>query len=87
MTGHSLPHVSHVTFLQEEKKKSDFIQKINPYSYVELTNIDQVPSELSAAGARREIFTAPGLVTARRSILGPPAEGRPGPSDNKILGF
>ena len=30
--------------------------------------------------ARREIFTTPGLVTARRSILGPPAEGRPGPS-------
>ena len=32
--------------------------------------------------ARREIFTTPGDVTARRSILGPPAEGRPGPSDN-----
>ena len=31
--------------------------------------------------ARREIFTTPGHVTARRSILGPPAEGRPGPSD------
>ena len=30
--------------------------------------------------ARREIFTTPGHVTARRSILGPPAEGRPGPS-------
>ena len=29
---------------------------------------------------RREIFTTPELVTARRSILGPPAEGRPGPS-------
>ena len=29
---------------------------------------------------RREIFTIPGLVTARRSILGPLAEGRPGPS-------
>ena len=33
--------------------------------------------------ARREIFTTPGLVTARRSILGPPAEGRPGPSLRK----
>ena len=30
--------------------------------------------------ARREIFTIPRLVTARPSILGPPAEGRPGPS-------
>jgi len=27
-----------------------------------------------------EIFKTPGHVTARRSILGPPAEGRPGPS-------
>ena len=34
--------------------------------------------------ARREIFTTPRLVTARRSILGPPAEGRPGPSFIKI---
>ena len=33
--------------------------------------------------ARREIFTTPGLVTAPRSILGPPAEGRPGPSVTK----
>ena len=32
--------------------------------------------------ARRETFTTPGLVTTRRSILGPPAEGRPGPSGN-----
>ena len=31
--------------------------------------------------ARRETFTTPELVTTRRSILGPPAEGRPGPSD------
>ena len=30
--------------------------------------------------ARREMFTTPELVTAQRSILGPPAEGRPGPS-------
>ena len=29
-----------------------------------------------------ETFTTPGLVTTRRSILGPPAEGRPGPSDD-----
>ena len=35
--------------------------------------------------ARREIFTTPRLVTARRSILGPPTEGRPGPSDYKFL--
>ena len=35
--------------------------------------------------ARREIFTTPGHVTARRSILGPPAEGRPGPSSGKKL--
>ena len=34
--------------------------------------------------ARREIFTTPGLVAARRSILGPPAEGRPGPSTTKL---
>ena len=34
--------------------------------------------------ARREIFTTPGHVTARRSILGPPAEGRPGPSWSKL---
>ena len=30
--------------------------------------------------ARRETFTTPKLVTNQRSILGPPAEGRPGPS-------
>ena len=35
--------------------------------------------------ARREILTNPGLVTTRRSILGPPAEGRPGPSKDKLL--
>ena len=33
--------------------------------------------------ARREIFSTPRLVTAWRSILGPPAEGRPGPSFSK----
>ena len=33
--------------------------------------------------ARHEIFSTPELVTARRSILGPPAEGRPGPSNYK----
>ena len=33
---------------------------------------------------RREIFTTPKLVTTQRSILGPPAEGRPGPSKNKF---
>ena len=32
--------------------------------------------------ARRETFTTPELVTTRRSILGPPAEGRPGPCDD-----
>ena len=32
--------------------------------------------------AKRETFTTPKLVTTRRSILGPPAEGRPGPSDD-----
>ena len=32
--------------------------------------------------ARRETFTTPELVTTQRSILGPPAEGRPGPSDH-----
>ena len=31
--------------------------------------------------ARREVFTTLELVTAQRSILGPPAEGRPGPSN------
>ena len=30
--------------------------------------------------AKRETFTTPELVTTQRSILGPPAEGRPGPS-------
>ena len=35
--------------------------------------------------ARREIYTTPGHVTARRSILGPPAEGRPGPSVQKKM--
>ena len=34
---------------------------------------------------RHEIFTPPKLITARRSILGPPAEGRPGPSIDKLL--
>ena len=38
-------------------------------------------AERRSREARHEIFTTPGLVTARRSILGPPAEGRPGPSD------
>ena len=33
--------------------------------------------------ARREIFTTPGLVTTRRSTLGPPAEGWPGSSTIK----
>ena len=33
--------------------------------------------------AWREIFTTPELVTARQSILGPPAESRPGPSIEK----
>ena len=33
--------------------------------------------------ARRETFTTPKMVTTRQSILGPPAEGRPGPSDDK----
>ena len=32
--------------------------------------------------ARRETFTTPEMVTTRWSILGPPAEGRPGPSDH-----
>ena len=32
--------------------------------------------------ARHETYITPKLVTTRRSILGPPAEGRPGPSDN-----
>ena len=32
--------------------------------------------------ARRETFKTPELVTIRRSILGPPAEGRPGPSED-----
>ena len=35
--------------------------------------------------ARREIFTTPRLVTARQSILGPPAEGRSGPSIDKFF--
>ena len=35
--------------------------------------------------AGRKFFTNPELVTARRSILGPLAEGRPGPSLNKNL--
>ena len=30
--------------------------------------------------ARRETFTTPKLVTTQQSILGPPAEGQPGPS-------
>ena len=32
--------------------------------------------------ARHETYRTPKLVTTRRSILGPPAEGRPGPSDD-----
>ena len=35
--------------------------------------------------ARREMFTTPELVTTRRSILGPLAEGRPVPSVCKHL--
>ena len=41
-------------------------------------------AERRSREARHEIFTTPGLVTARRSILGPPAEGRPGPSSIKV---
>ena len=37
--------------------------------------------------ARHEIFKTPGHVPARRSILGPPAEGRPGPSEHKRIQF
>ena len=36
----------------------------------------------SRCEARHETYRTPKLVTTRRSILGPPAEGRPGPSDN-----
>ena len=32
--------------------------------------------------ARHETYITPKLVTTRRSILGLPAEGRPGPSDD-----
>ena len=32
--------------------------------------------------ARHETYITPKLVTTQRSILGPPAEGRPGPSDD-----
>ena len=32
--------------------------------------------------ARHETYITPKLVTTRRSILGPPAEGRPGPSND-----
>ena len=37
-------------------------------------------AERRSREVRREIFTSPELVTARRLILGPSAEGRPGPS-------
>ena len=40
------------------------------------------PAEHRRQEARRETFTTPKLVTTWRSILGPPAEGRPGPSDD-----
>ena len=33
--------------------------------------------------ARRKTFSTPGLVTTLRSLLGPPAEDRPGPSLSK----
>ena len=36
----------------------------------------------SRCEARHETYRTPKLVTTRRSILGPPAEGRPGPSDD-----
>ena len=32
--------------------------------------------------ARHETYITPKLVTTRRSLLGPPAEGRPGPSND-----
>ena len=41
------------------------------------------PSWAPRRDARREIFTTPGLVTTRRSTLGPPAEGWPGSSTIK----
>ena len=40
-------------------------------------------AELRRREARRQICATPVLVTARRSILGPQAEGRPGPSNHK----
>ena len=51
-----------------------------------LMYVDQIKKLLSLRAerrrreARRETFTTPEMVTTRRSILGPPAEGRPGPS-------
>ena len=36
----------------------------------------------SRCEARHETYRTPKLVTTRRSILGLPAEGRPGPSDD-----
>ena len=40
----------------------------------------------SRCEARHETYRTPKLVTTRRSILGPPAKGRPGPSDNNENG-
>ena len=36
----------------------------------------------SRCEARHETYITPKLITTRRSILGPPAEGRTGPSDD-----
>ena len=56
--------------------------------FIDLIIIDKLTllrAERRRCEARREIFATPGLVTARQSILGPPAEGRPGPSVSKNL--
>ena len=53
---------------------------------VETGKIQHFPlrAESRKREARQEMFSVSRLVT-RRSILGPSAEGRPGPSTNKVL--
>ena len=51
--------------------------------FIHLCQAGPLRAERRRRKARREIFSPPGDVTARRPILGPPAEGQPGPSHTK----
>ena len=86
--GNLAPRVSQVTVLDQRDIPGSLsvlplrIEDLCFHNIFIITDVGSVPlrAERRRREARHEIFTTPKLVTARRSILGPPAEGRPGPS-------